>query len=477
LPVPTEARPWGLWACGAIGLMCLWRLGLGLWDATELSTDEAQYWLWGQSFLWGAYSKPPLIGWLIGAVTSVLGDSVAAVRLPAALIHGATAGLIWLLARRLLAERAAAFAALSYALMPAVTLGSALMTTDTPLLFFAALAMLLQHRLAQRPGLAGALGLGGAIGLGLLTKYAMLYMVAGMGLAALMDRDWRLRWQDVALAALVALALIVPHLLWLAGHRFVTFAHVASDAQWQGFVLHPGVLARFLAEQLAVMGPVLFLAWLAALRGGLPEGVRGAFYASVPVLGIVALQALLGRALANWGVGFVLGGVIAAAFMLRMRPKAMAASLVISLLVALALPLIKVWGGAITLPNGHLALARYLGHSEVMQRSFSFAQAHAVSTLAAGDRDLLADLSFFAVGKARIRATPWAGPPRHYWDMEYALQEADRAAPLVLLTREATAPCAPLAQEQWQAGPGFAQGSTLSLFLLPPDCYGTVPHG
>ncbi|NHB77392.1 hypothetical protein [Rhodobacter calidifons] len=38
------------------------RLVLGALDRTELSTDEAQYWFWGQSPDFGAYSKPPLIG-------------------------------------------------------------------------------------------------------------------------------------------------------------------------------------------------------------------------------------------------------------------------------------------------------------------------------------------------------------------------------------------------------------------------------
>jgi 4-amino-4-deoxy-L-arabinose transferase-like glycosyltransferase len=475
LPVPTDQRPWGLWALWAIGLICLWRLGFGLVERSELSTDEAQYWLWGQQFAWGDYSKPPLIGWLIGAVTAVLGDSVVAVRLPASVIHAATAVVIWRLARRLIAPRAAAFAAVSYALTPAVTLGSALMTTDTPLLLFASLALLAQHRLAARssPGLAVALGL--AIGLGVLSKYAMLYMVAGMAVAACVDADWRLRWRDVAIAALVALALVVPHLLWLAAHRFVTFAHVASDAQWRGFALHPMVLARFWVEQLAVMGPVLFLAWIMALRSPLPAGVRGVFCASVVVLGIVSVQAVLGRALANWGVGFVIGGAIGAAYLLRHSPRAMGASLAITLAIALGLPLAKVWGTGTVLPNGHLALARYLGHGAVAQRSFSFAQAQGAKTVIAGDRDLLADLSFFAPPGARVRATPWDGTPRHYWDMELALQNADLRLSLVLLTRERQPPCPALAQEQWQAGPGFAQGDTLSLFLLPPDCYAQVP--
>ena len=32
----------------------------------DLSGDEAYYWEWGRHLDWGYFSKPPLIGWLMG---------------------------------------------------------------------------------------------------------------------------------------------------------------------------------------------------------------------------------------------------------------------------------------------------------------------------------------------------------------------------------------------------------------------------
>ena len=106
-------------AVTAVALLTLWRVLWLLADGTTLSTDEAQYWFWGQEFAFGAYSKPPLIGWLIRAASEVAGQSVFGVRVAAPLLHGATALIVLVLARRLTTPAVAAFAALSYLTMPA----------------------------------------------------------------------------------------------------------------------------------------------------------------------------------------------------------------------------------------------------------------------------------------------------------------------------------------------------------------------
>jgi 4-amino-4-deoxy-L-arabinose transferase-like glycosyltransferase len=152
-----------------LGLTAL-RLVLAVLDRTELSTDEAQYWAWGQVPAFGYFSKPPLIAWIIAASTDLLGQSVAAVRLPAPLIHGATALVLYGVGRRMASPRVAMLAAMTYLTTPAVALGSALMTTDTPMLLAAAVALAAQTRLSEArdsgrsaPGLAALLGL--ALGL------------------------------------------------------------------------------------------------------------------------------------------------------------------------------------------------------------------------------------------------------------------------------------------------------------------------
>ncbi|MFN6983793.1 MAG: PH domain-containing protein, partial [Rhizobium oryzihabitans] len=67
----SEQRQWMTLALAAIVLVTLLRI-LGLaFNRTDLFVDEAQYWLWGREMAFGAYSKPPLIGWLDQKRTSL----------------------------------------------------------------------------------------------------------------------------------------------------------------------------------------------------------------------------------------------------------------------------------------------------------------------------------------------------------------------------------------------------------------------
>ena len=116
-------------------------------DLTETYADRVAegrrfnaLWFWGQTLDWGYYSKPPLIAWILRLSTS-LSDARFFIRLPLPLIHAATAVLVALVARRLLGPRIGGIAGFAFATLPAVALGSLLVSTDTPMLLCFALAM------------------------------------------------------------------------------------------------------------------------------------------------------------------------------------------------------------------------------------------------------------------------------------------------------------------------------------------------
>lgn len=470
MALPRPGPRWGRAGLAGIALLTLWRVAMLWFDRTELWVDEAQYWLWGQSLSFGAYSKPPLIGWLIGLVTHLAGDSTFGIRLAAPLLHGATACTVLALAARLADPRAAALAGLTYALMPAATLGSLLISTDTPMLLAIAVALLLQHRLAERPSTGIALSLGVAVGLGFLSKHAMLFAVAGMIAAAAVSPLWRLSRRDTAIAALVVLAVAAPNLWWIATHGFVTLHHLAEAGGAGDRGLHPPRAFQFLAEQFAVMGPVAFAAFLLSFRR---SGTRlcGLGAMAATVLAIVTLQALTGRALANWAVGFTVAGSILAGAWLAQRPRLAAISLSLGLAIAVALPLLTIFGTGWRTGDGRLLLARYLGRAEVSTRAMDYARRQAVRTIAAHDRALLADLSWQARATGlRIAAAPHPGPPRHHWDLAQPLGPADPGPVALLLLHAAAPPCATGPAESWIAGPGFAEGQRLTLTLVSAPC-------
>jgi 4-amino-4-deoxy-L-arabinose transferase-like glycosyltransferase len=459
----------------AILALTLLRLGLTLADRTDLSTDEAQYWLWGQGLEWGYYSKPPLIGWLLRLSTDLLGQSVWAVRLPAALCHALTAAVILAMARRLAGPRVAVLAALSYLTLPAVALGSAVMTTDTPMLLAAAVALWAQLGLARArvagqgaAGLAVVLGL--ALGLGLLAKHAMLFWLGGAVAAALLVPELRPRAREALVAAAVFLAVIAPHLAWLAETRFVTVAHVQDITRGaERSLLRP---LRFLAEQALVMGPVLIVALVLALwqvgRSPRSSGALAglAILALVP-LAVVTAQGVQGPVLANWAALYLVPGAVLAAVWLARHPRLAQVSLVLGLAVSLALPLAKLFATEVRLPEGKLLLSRYLGHGEVARWALAEAGAQGAAVLVARDRDLLADLSWFGAGAGvAVRAVPPEGRPRHHWELAAAFDPArDPGAVLVMWRTGDPPPCAgaPVVARH-AAGPGFAEGQEILLF-------------
>ncbi|MFM7333298.1 MAG: ArnT family glycosyltransferase [Tabrizicola sp.] len=462
----------------ASGLIA-YRLVLGLLDQTELSTDEAQYWFWGQTLDFGEYSKPPLIGWIIRVSTDLLGQSVAAVRLPALLIHAATAAVIFACTKRLASQPVAWLAAILYLVSPAVVLGSALMTTDTPLLLAAAVAMLAQLRAGEArsagrsaPGASLLLGL--ALGFGILAKHAMLFWLGGAALAALMSPIFRPGRPELLIASAVMLAVVTPHIVWLVQHGFITVSHIQDITKGSGAsVLRP---LQFLSEQFLVAGPITFAAiWLASRD--LPGASGLIALASVP-LAIVLAQAVSGPVLANWAVLYLVPGVILAAHWLVRHPRLGLTSVLIGMVVALAFPALKVFGTDVLRADGRPILSRYLGHSDVAHWALTKASMLDAAAIVARDRDLLADLSWFSAGTGlQIRAFPPQGLPAHHWEMTAPFDPARDPDALILLRSTVPKPC-PTAQEvaRHRAAPGFAGGETLVLYRLSdPTCLSPQP--
>lgn len=272
-----------------------------------LGPDEAQYWFWAQTPDAGYFSKPPLIAWAIAVTTGLFGDAAWATRLSAPLFHLGAAAFLFHAAKRLYGARAGFWAGLGWLVMPGVALSSFVIATDAPLLFFWSGALFFLVRIvdAQHPRMADFAGLGAAVGLGMMSKYAMIYFpIALVIMTAAPGLRRRLLKPQTALAALIAAALFAPNVLWNAAHDFQTVAHTAANANWGAELFKPRALLAFLGGQIAVFGPIAFAALIylcaRAPRARLDEPRLMLFILSLTPLVIVAGQAFLSRAHANW---------------------------------------------------------------------------------------------------------------------------------------------------------------------------------
>ena len=313
-----------------IATLLLVRLGLVLGSPLELYADEAQYWRWGDTLDWGYYSKPPLIAWVIHVSTGLFGDSEASVRLLAPVLHAGAAFALWALARRMLGPSPALVAVAAYVFMPGIVLSSTVISTDGILFPFWSLGLYLLWRLREAEAdWRHAILLGACIGFGFLAKYAMLYFVIGLALVTWTDRPTRhaLLTRLGGLTALTALLVFTPHLLWNAANSFQTVSHTVDNANLGGELFHLDHLAKFLGDQMGVFGPVSFLALLAGLtmlrRERTPDEASRENWLTcfiLPVLVIIAIQAVLSRAHANWAAtAYPAGCVLIASVFSRVR--------------------------------------------------------------------------------------------------------------------------------------------------------------
>jgi Dolichyl-phosphate-mannose-protein mannosyltransferase len=314
-----------LW--GALALLTLWRLAELFWSPWPLFFDEAQYWDWAQRPAFGYYSKPPMLAWIIALTTSLCGEGEACVRLASAPLHAGTAIVIYRLGCDLWEARVGVWAALLYVSLPAVTVSSGIASTDAPLLFFWAAALLCFRRALVGNDALWWAGLGLAIGLGLLSKYTMiLFPLCALLYCALRPDRRALLGNGRAWAALgLAFLVLAPNLYWNAGNGFASIAHTAANANLGGRLFNPGKFLEFFGAQFAVFGPLAMAAliWMAARPKPLLAREPAMFLAcfSLPVLALFLGQGFLSRAHANWAAVTYVGASLLVAELALARAR------------------------------------------------------------------------------------------------------------------------------------------------------------
>ena len=326
-PSPMPSRfSWTQAALVLIAGFAIMRIVALAISPVSLYQDESQYWVWSRHFDWGYYSKPPMIAWLIALSTQLVGDSDFAIRLPAPLLHTGTAIFLMLGARTLWDERAGFWAATLYLTLPAIWVSGFVISTDALLFCAWSGGLYALLRLRNDGGWWSAAGLGLALGFGFLSKYAMIYFLVSTGLAIVFDRPTRdaLLGLKGVLALAIFTTLLAPNMAWNAANDFATVSHTAANANWGGDLFHFAEMSEFLLAQLGVFGPItlgvlITVFWLTLGRFfRVDADQRLLVLYSVPPLVVVALQAFISRAHANWAAAtYVAGTLLVIGFLLR----------------------------------------------------------------------------------------------------------------------------------------------------------------
>lgn len=456
----------------------LWRIVLLRFDATDLFVDEAQYWLWSQHLDLGYYSKPPMIAWVIRAVTAAAGSNdIFWIRISGPLFHAATALVLMATARRFVSPAIAGWTGVIFVTAPAVALSSVFFSTDDILLFFIAIALWAYFELRERRSIGLAILLGAAFGCAFLAKYAILFLVPGGIVAFILIKDARIGWRDLAIAVIVSAIVAAPNLWWNLSHNNTTVRHTQDIAHWNSLGVHIGGGVGFFLAQFGVVGPIIFFAMLWAcwrmVKHENEPRENMLVWLSVPVVLLITLQALIAKAYANWAVTAYVAGTILAVWLLdRKWPRGLPISLAIGGIVSVLFPVATIFAHDLVLPNGREALERFLGRSDVSRKAGDLAKQAGLNTIVTDNRDIAADLFYTLRDRSfRLYATPPQGLPKNYYEQELALPPTSTGDVLFVTPKPPTCDVQqPQDLATWVPETGYYKSKTLHAYRVAAKC-------
>src|ERR1700757_2236367 len=146
---------------------------LSLLGMTDLSFDEAHYWMWSQKLAPAYFSKGPGIAFAIRASTAVFGATEFGVRFLSPVLAAGTSLLLFYFARRLFGATSGLWAVIALNATPIFNIGAVVMTIDALSIFFWMAAMFtFWLALEKSPSFSWYWPVTGLlIGLGFLSKY------------------------------------------------------------------------------------------------------------------------------------------------------------------------------------------------------------------------------------------------------------------------------------------------------------------
>lgn len=250
-----------------VPVLCILLVGLKLVQLALAAPfmDETYYWMWGQHPALSYYDHPPLNAWLLGLSSALFGWNLFALRLPVLLCFAADIVALLLISRRIGGEQWRDWfwlTLLLFLVTPVFWLVSSFALPDHTLLTALLFSFYWFFRFFQDRAFASKLSNGrptggktrdlllGALclGLGGLAKYNAAFLGLGIGLFVLFFDRALLAQLRLWLAALVALALQTPVIVWNLTERFASWEFILEGR-------HAGLRDWY-------DGPLLFLTYL-----------------------------------------------------------------------------------------------------------------------------------------------------------------------------------------------------------------------
>lgn len=226
--------------------------------------DELYYIACSDHLTWGYVDQPPFSIAVLWLNRLLFGDSLVALRLLPAVTGAVVVMLAGLMTRELGGKRFAQILASCSVLVAPMTMGTnSYFSMNSFDLLFWTLAVYLIIVAVKTDKWEEWLLLGVVLGLGLLNKLSVLWLGAGLAAGMLLTPNRRLLMgPKVWIAAVVALLLFLPHVVWQVAEGFPTMEFIKNATANKYVAISP--LDMFIQQGLN-MNPLTFPIWVAGL--------------------------------------------------------------------------------------------------------------------------------------------------------------------------------------------------------------------
>ncbi len=303
---------------------CITLLRLFSAERLELIPDEAYYWQWSRHLSWSYFDHPPITAWLIATSTGLGKVAELWIRLPAVLLGLGLSGVTWLLGQKLFFEndKAGWYSVVLMNLILIFALGFIIITPDTPLVFFWALALYFLYEATFSGKTSCWYYMGITLGFALLSKYTAILLIPCLGIFLGFSHSFRhyIHKKEPYLAILLAFFIFSPVLFWNATHDWVSFRFQLTHG-FSGKLISPFIgLFSFLGSQILVITPFVFAALTVAMvycyrfwEKEKDDRFLFLFSFSVPVFLFFGILSFKTKIEGNWPVVAYISGTLALA--------------------------------------------------------------------------------------------------------------------------------------------------------------------
>ncbi len=366
----------------------------------SLYVDEAQYWTWAQNLEFGYFSKPPMVAFLIFLSTQIWGNTLIGVKFLAMLAYPLSALILFLIAKKLNFSNLMAFwCGILCLFLPIFSWLGLVVSTDAFLILFWALSFYFFIQALENNSWQNWLCLGLFLGLGLLTKYSMAIFIFSAFLYALFFNKKILFSIQPYVALLFSFLIFFPNILWNIQNNFPTLKHTAEitiQKKAQGGIF---TLLEFLFSQWFISGLILgsiFVFLILNKHYWKNKIFQLLFLFAIPFWLVVALQAFLKQANANWAAPAFLTMILSCVLFLENKKKWLYWALIVELFIS-----ILAYSWEWILPNFthnpkiiHAPFVRAQGWKELAKSLENVLKKENTNILIAENRTIIAHLSY-----------------------------------------------------------------------------------